>query len=87
MTKKYPTFLYSESPDSENPGPFIVSTTFPKAIIKVDQINNKGKLKSRLTILECETDDSDLIIYLLDFAKKWLELTLLNKNKMDSNLE
>jgi hypothetical protein len=79
MNKKFPTFLYSESPNSENPGPFIVSTIFPKAIIKVNLINIKGKLKSRLTILECETDDSDLIIYLLDFAKKWLDRTHLNK--------
>ena len=79
MTKKYPTFIYSESPDSENPGPFIVSTTFPKAIIKVDLINNKGKLKSRLTILECETNDSEMIKYILDFAKKWLDLNHLNK--------
>ena len=73
MARKFPRFLYSESPLSKNPGPFIVSAIYPKAIIKVNKTVIMGRERISLEIVECETNDEAERELLIKSAKKWLK--------------
>lgn len=72
MARNYPRFLYSESPLSKIPGPYIVSAIYPKAIIKVNKAVIMGRERKSLEILECETNDEAERELLIKCATTWL---------------
>ena len=75
MARNYPRFLYSESPLTKKPGNFIVSTIFPKAIIKVNKTVIMGRERISLEIVECETNDEAERELLIKCATTWLKYT------------
>jgi len=77
MARKFPRFLYSESPLSKNSCPFIVSAIFPKAIIKLNKAVIMGRERISLEILECETKDEAERELLIKCATTWLIYTQL----------